>query len=178
MYWCLQGTFKSNTTQDLMTGFLTVDETTYMPIGGFTTVDLGCERGNNAYFGNQNRLHPFYMVYIGEDGEVICDHLSPKELLDRMRLICKEQSEPDKELCRTFNDETKDGREMGVYHDSAPHYRNAWISEPVNARADQPVAQLNDLLHGNVIQIRVTRRRIVIRKDPVLFFLNKFTRKG
>ena len=41
--------FRSNTTQDLMTGFMTVDETTYMPIGGFTTVDLGCERGNNAY---------------------------------------------------------------------------------------------------------------------------------
>lgn len=32
-----------------MTGFLTVDESTYMPISGFTTVDLGCERGNNIY---------------------------------------------------------------------------------------------------------------------------------
>lgn len=65
--------------------------------------------------GSQNRLHPFYMVYIGEDGEVVCDHLSPKDLLDRMRLICKGQSEPDKELCRTFNQETNDGREMGLY---------------------------------------------------------------
>ena len=55
------------------------------------------------------------MVYIGEDGEVVCDHLSPKDLLDRMRLICKGQSEPDKELCRAFNQETKDGREMGLY---------------------------------------------------------------
>mgnify|MGYP000846585509 CR=1 FL=1 len=42
-------TFKSNTTPDLMAGFLTVDESTYMPISGFTTVDLGCERGNNIY---------------------------------------------------------------------------------------------------------------------------------
>lgn len=31
-------------------GFMTVDESTYMPINGFTTVDLGCERGNNAYY--------------------------------------------------------------------------------------------------------------------------------
>ena len=31
-------------------GFLTVDESTYMPINGFTTVDLGYERGNNAYY--------------------------------------------------------------------------------------------------------------------------------
>ena len=58
---------------------------------------------------NQNRLHPFYMIYIGEDGEVICDHLSPKDLLDKMRLICKGQSEPNAELCRAFNKETKDG---------------------------------------------------------------------
>jgi hypothetical protein len=35
---------------------------------------------------NQNRLHPFCMVYIADDGGVVCDHLSPKEMLDRMRL--------------------------------------------------------------------------------------------
>jgi SNF2 family DNA or RNA helicase len=42
--------FKSNITQEQMMGFMTVDESTYMPINGFTTVDLGCERGNNAYY--------------------------------------------------------------------------------------------------------------------------------
>ncbi|MBQ6961672.1 MAG: DEAD/DEAH box helicase family protein [Clostridia bacterium] len=70
---------------------------------------------NDVNIGNQNRLHPFYMVYIGENGEVVCDHLSPKELLDRMRLICKGHSEPDKALCRAFNRETKDGRDMELY---------------------------------------------------------------
>lgn len=42
--------FKSNVTQEQMMGFMTVDESSYMPINGFTTVDLGCERGNNAYY--------------------------------------------------------------------------------------------------------------------------------
>jgi len=42
--------FKSNITEDQMLGFITVDDSTYMPIRGFTTVDLGCERGNNAYY--------------------------------------------------------------------------------------------------------------------------------
>ena len=42
--------FKSNVTQEQMMGFMTVDESTYAPISGFTTVDLGCERGNNAYY--------------------------------------------------------------------------------------------------------------------------------
>ena len=63
----------------------------------------------------KNRLHPFYMVYIGEDGEILCDHLSPKDLLDRMRLLCKDQTQPDLALCRRFNAETKDGRNMADY---------------------------------------------------------------
>ena len=45
--------FKSNTTGENMAGFMTVDsktaQTAYMPINGFTTVDIGCERGNNSY---------------------------------------------------------------------------------------------------------------------------------
>ena len=45
--------FKSNTTGENMTGFMTVDakdaQTAYMPMSGFTTVDIGCERGNNTY---------------------------------------------------------------------------------------------------------------------------------
>ena len=32
--------FKSNVTQEQMMGFMTVDKSTYMPINGFTTVDL------------------------------------------------------------------------------------------------------------------------------------------
>lgn len=64
---------------------------------------------------NQNRLHPFYLVYISDDGSVICDHLSPKELLDRMRFICKSKTSPDEDLCLLFNTETKDGRDMSKY---------------------------------------------------------------
>ena len=45
-----KATFKSNVTQEQMMGFMTVDESTYMPVNGFTTVDLGYERGNNAYY--------------------------------------------------------------------------------------------------------------------------------
>ncbi|MFA5383819.1 MAG: helicase-related protein [Eubacteriales bacterium] len=45
--------FKSNTTPENMGGFLNIasgsEQITYMPLGGFTTVDIGCERGNNSY---------------------------------------------------------------------------------------------------------------------------------
>ena len=67
---------------------------------------------NNVNIDNQNRIHPFYMVYIGIDGEVVCDYLNPKKLLDTVRLLCRDKSEPVLELCEKFNKETDDGRDM------------------------------------------------------------------
>lgn len=67
---------------------------------------------DSVNIGNQNCIHPFYMVYIGTDGEVICDYLNPKKLLDDVRLLCRGKSEPIKELCTVFNKETDDGRDM------------------------------------------------------------------
>lgn len=68
---------------------------------------------NSINIDNRNRIHPFYMVYIGDNGEVVCDYLNPKKLLDTMRLLCRGKSEPVKELCRQFNLETDDGKKMG-----------------------------------------------------------------
>ena len=69
-------------------------------------------RSNSVNIDNQNRLHPFYLVYISNDGEVICDHLSPKDMLDKMRYLCKGKTEPIAELYRKFNKETRDGKDM------------------------------------------------------------------
>lgn len=67
---------------------------------------------NSVNIDNQNRIHPFYMVYIGIDGEVICDYLNPKKMLDDIRLLCRGKNEPIKHLCHQFNEETDDGRDM------------------------------------------------------------------
>ena len=67
---------------------------------------------NSVNIDNQNRIHPFYMVYIGIDGEVICDYLNPKKMLDDIRLLCRGKNEPIKHLCKQFNEETEDGRDM------------------------------------------------------------------
>ena len=72
-------------------------------------------RSNDVNIDHKNLLHPFYMVYIGEDGEVICDHLHPKKLLDTMRHLCRGKSSPDKALCQLLNHETQDGRKMEHY---------------------------------------------------------------
>ena len=67
---------------------------------------------NSINIDNQNRIHPFYMVYIGVDGEIVCDYLNPKKLLDTVRLLCRGKKEPVLSLCRKFNEETDDGRNM------------------------------------------------------------------
>lgn len=69
-------------------------------------------RSNSVNINNQNRLHPFYMIYISADGEVICDHLSPKAMLDKMRFLCKGKQDPIPAVYKPFNKETKDGRDM------------------------------------------------------------------
>ena len=70
-------------------------------------------RSESINIDNQNRLHPFYLVYISEEGEVICDYLQPKKLLDTMRYVCRDKDEPIPELYQRFNEETDDGRNMG-----------------------------------------------------------------
>lgn len=72
-------------------------------------------RSNSVNIDNQNRLHPFYMVYISTDGDVVCDHLSPKDMLDKMRFLCKGKTEPDAHLCKEFNKETRDGKDMSEF---------------------------------------------------------------
>ncbi|PHR02210.1 MAG: helicase [Halomonas sp.] len=65
----------------------------------------------------QNRLHPYYLVYIGNDGEVIADHTEVKRLLDLIRSSCKGKDDPIRALCQLFNERTRDGRNMQPYSD-------------------------------------------------------------
>lgn len=72
-------------------------------------------RNNSVNIDHKNLLHPFYMVYLSDDGEVLCDHLHPKQLLDIMRAVCRDKKEYDHALCAALNHETKDGRDMSHY---------------------------------------------------------------
>lgn len=74
-------------------------------------------KNNGVNIDHSNLLHPFYMVYLSHTGKVICDHLSPKKLLDKMRYACKDKTVPDKALCKQFNKETRDGKNMRHYSD-------------------------------------------------------------
>lgn len=87
---------------------------------------------------SQNRLHPFYLVYISDKGDIICDHLSPKEALDKLRCLCKDRTQPATELCRPFNRETKDGKDMSKYSDLL----GAAISSIINLKEESDLNSL------------------------------------
>jgi superfamily II DNA or RNA helicase len=74
-------------------------------------------RNHGVNINQHNRLHPYYLIYIGQDGAVVSDHTEVKRLLDLVRGACKGQSEPIAALCQTFNQATEDGRNMQVYSD-------------------------------------------------------------
>ncbi len=63
----------------------------------------------------QNRLHPYYLVYLDEDGNVIHNHMEVKQILDIIRKCSKHQDKPISRLCQSFNRETKDGYKMDKY---------------------------------------------------------------
>lgn len=75
-----------------------------------------CNRNNGVNINKQNRLHPYYLVYLKENGEVVYNHLDVKSTLDVLRTTSKGRSEPIAELCRKFNKETKDGAKMDKYN--------------------------------------------------------------
>ena len=72
-------------------------------------------RNPEVNIGKQNRLHPYYLVYIAEDGTVVHNHMEVKKILDVIRKTSKHEHEPIADLCRAFNRETKDGYKMDKY---------------------------------------------------------------
>ena len=86
--------------------------------------ELGVEKGviyvlkninNEVNIDNMNQLHPFYLVYIKEDGEILSNHLNVKHTLDILRIISKGKSNPIKSAYNIFNEFTNDGKNMKLY---------------------------------------------------------------
>jgi len=71
----------------------------------------------NVNINKTNRLHPFYLVYISSEGEIVSNHLDVKKTLDIFRALAKNKSDPEYDKCKDFNEETKDGSKMNKYSD-------------------------------------------------------------
>ena len=93
-------------------------------------------RNKGVNIDKKNRLHPFYIVYLRNDGSVVVNHLSPKELLDKFRSLCKGKNMPQTALCREFNKETRDGLKMAHYSKLLGDAINSIITVKENSDID------------------------------------------
>jgi superfamily II DNA/RNA helicase len=62
-----------------------------------------------------NPLQPYFMVYVRNDGDVRFSFTHPKQILEIYRLLCSGRNEVFEDLCRMFNNETAEGKNMEVY---------------------------------------------------------------
>jgi len=62
-----------------------------------------------------NRLHPYYMVYIKNSGELLLNHVDSKKILDAVRMLCKGIHEPITDLCQDLSKETDEYHDMSEY---------------------------------------------------------------
>lgn len=116
------------------------------------TVFVLKNRTAGVNIGHKNQLHPFYMVYIRDDGEVIVDHLHPKDLLDKMRMLCKPMTKPDVKLCSAFNKETRDGLRMSKYSELL----GKAIESIVTKKEEADIDSFLDGYMGELFEERIT----------------------
>jgi len=72
-------------------------------------------RNESINIEKKNRLHPYYLVYMSNEGEVLNQHTDPKTILDKMRSSSKHLNSPINQLCKAMNLETDDGYKMDKY---------------------------------------------------------------
>lgn len=106
---------------------------------------------SNVNINDMNQLHPFYLVYISDDGNIISDHLNVKNTLDLLRGMSKGNNEPIKEAYKLFNNETKDGKDMVKYS----KLLNESISSIINIKEQNDIDSLfrsggTSMLNNNI----------------------------
>ncbi|CYV19011.1 hypothetical protein [Streptococcus suis] len=72
---------------------------------------------NQTHLSKKNRLHPYYLVYISDEGETVYSIADTKALLEHLRMITKGKNQPEKDLVATYNLATDDGAKMEHYSD-------------------------------------------------------------
>jgi hypothetical protein len=75
------------------------------------------QKGEGAESDAVNPLQPYFLVYIQDDGVVRFGFTHPKQILEIMRGLCSGQNSAYEELCRAFDDQTRNGMQMDFYND-------------------------------------------------------------
>ena len=73
------------------------------------------EKSSDMAKKQKNRLYPYYILYVNKEGEVVVPISDSRQLLEKIRLLCRGQKEPLSNLVAKYNHETQEGKRMGVY---------------------------------------------------------------
>lgn len=63
-----------------------------------------------------NPIHPYYFIYISDEGTVSIGFTNPKQILGHFSALCGEKTVPDQNVCDLFNRETANGSDMTFYN--------------------------------------------------------------
>ena len=144
--------FKSNKTNEQMMGFINLDDTSYSPINGFTTVDLGCEKGNTAYTMIQKAEAPFSKAYIDLFNQLWNDgsrlQVVTEEVIDSISNAYKENA-PEflyfVALYNIFNEFLEDISEDELPNEATGFKNSAIWNKLYNFQKDAALAVINKL---------------------------------
>lgn len=62
-----------------------------------------------------NPLQPYYLVYVRDNGDIRFSFTQPKQILEMFRMLSSGRQEYFEDLCRLFNEETGQGKNMEAY---------------------------------------------------------------
>ena len=108
---------ETNVTENIIKAINYYNPNCHLIYGSSTSVYGSDNINNEINIDSMNQLHPFYLVYIKEDGEILSNHLNVKNTLDLLKIMSKGKNEPIKEAYNIFNEFTNDGKDMNLYSD-------------------------------------------------------------
>lgn len=103
-------------------------------------------RANRHRVKEQNSLHPYYLVYINEDGQIKHGHTQAKHVLDIFKLLA-EQKDVQKDLVKIFDKETKNGSDMNGYSELL----SKTVENILDKKQEEGAASLFGLGESNIV---------------------------
>ena len=70
---------------------------------------------NNTNLYQNNRLHPYFLVYMDDQGQSVYPVSETKQLMEHLRFITKEKDQPNPTLVEQYRQVTNDGAQMSHY---------------------------------------------------------------
>ena len=88
-----------------------------------------------------NALHPYYLVFIEESGEIKYTHVQAKYILDVFKKLCNGVDDVQKKKIKIFNNETEDGRDMS----GQSHLLEKAVANIIGKRQEKSASELFSL---------------------------------